>query len=238
MAVVKSAHLLMVIILVAVHGPGCAQDDLGAIQRAADQGDAAAQSKLGGLYYLGQGVPQDYKKAAKWLHIAAAQGNVEAQGQLGMMYHEGQGVPHDNAEAEKFLRKAAEQNDVTAQKNLAIMYTSGDGVPRNIQAAVKWFRRAADQGDAGAQRSLGNMYENGRGVPIDHVQAHMWYSLSAVQGDEDAIKRRDGIARRMTAAQIAQAQEIARKWKPATNGDQLHGQDKGAGAHRGVHDDR
>ena len=33
---------------------------------AAEQGDVAAQSDLGKLYYRGKGVAQDYKEAAKW----------------------------------------------------------------------------------------------------------------------------------------------------------------------------
>jgi uncharacterized protein len=79
---------------------------------------------------------------------------------------------------------------------------------------VKWFRKAADQGNALAQLSLGGMYANGRGVPQDYILAHMWYNLTAAQGDQDAIKNRDLIAGNMTPAQIAEAQRLAREWKP------------------------
>ena len=40
--------------------------------KAADQGDAAAQSKLAWMYYRGQGVPKDYVEAHKWFNLAAA----------------------------------------------------------------------------------------------------------------------------------------------------------------------
>ncbi len=63
------------------------------------------------------------------------------------------------------------------------------------------------------------MYEKGQGVPQDYVQAHMWYNLAASHfapgSDRDrAVKNRDIIAEKMTPAQIAEAQRLAREWKP------------------------
>ena len=42
----------------------------------AEQGSANAQFNLGGMYEYGEGVPQDYKTAAKWYRLAAEQGHV------------------------------------------------------------------------------------------------------------------------------------------------------------------
>ncbi len=58
------------------------------------------------------------------------------------------------------------------------------------------------------------MYRKGEGVPKDYVQAHMWYTLAAAQGDKDAGEFRDLLAEKMTPAQIAEAQRLAREWKP------------------------
>jgi len=58
------------------------------------------------------------------------------------------------------------------------------------------------------------MYRKGQGVPQDYVQAHMWVNLAATQGREDARKARDILAFQMTPAQIAEAQRLAREWKP------------------------
>jgi len=82
--------------------------------------------------------------------------------------------------------------------------------------ALRIFRQLADQGDASAQAKLGVMYYFGWGVPQDYVQAHMWYNLAAAQGQEDARARevRDDLAEKMTPAQIAEAQRLAREWKP------------------------
>ncbi len=67
------------------------------------------------------------------------------------------------------------------------------------------------------------MYYKGRGVPQDYVQAHMWLNLAASrfpQGtDRDmAVKIRDILAAKMTPAQIAEAQRLAREWKPKKEG--------------------
>jgi hypothetical protein len=58
------------------------------------------------------------------------------------------------------------------------------------------------------------MYGNGRGVPQDYVAAHMWFNLSAAQGNANAAENRNNVAARMTPAQIAEAQRLARDWTP------------------------
>jgi uncharacterized protein len=110
----------------------------------------------------------------------------------------------------------ADQGNASAQFRLGKMYHDGIGVPKNDAEAVRWYRLAADQGNASAQFLLGHMYLKGMGVPQDYVIAEMWFNLAAVGGDEEAIKYRDMIAPRLTPAQIAEAQKLAREWKPTT----------------------
>ena len=137
------------------------------------------------------------------------------------MFENGLGVPQDDAEAVTWYRKAGEQGYAAAQYLLGVMYDNGQGVPQDYAAAVTWYRKAADQGEAKAQAILGIMYENGRGVPQDYVQAHKWYDLAAAhfpRSDSEsrvkAVKNRDSVAPKMTPAQIAEAQRLAREWKP------------------------
>ena len=85
---------------------------------------------------------------------------------------------------------------------------------RDYATALRLIRPLAEQGDANAQYNLGVFYDNGLGVPQDKVRAYMWFNLSAAQGREGAAAFRDLIARRMTPAQIAEAQRLAREWKP------------------------
>ena len=51
-------------------------------------------------------------------------------------------------------------------------------------------------------------------MPQNYVSAYMWFNLAAAHGDEEAAKRRDKLAEGMTPAQIAEAQKLAREWKP------------------------
>jgi TPR repeat protein len=80
--------------------------------------------------------------------------------------------------------------------------------------ALFWFSRAAEQGNVQAFAKLGWMYAQGRGVLQDFIQAHMWYNLAAVQGEPRAAEARDALTKEMTPAQIAEAQRLAREWKP------------------------
>jgi TPR repeat protein len=89
---------------------------------------------------------------------------------------------------------------------------------RDYATAVRLIRPLAEQGDASAQYKLGVFYDNGLGVPQDHISAYMWLNLSAAQGRDGAAAFRDLIARRMTPAQIAEAQKLAREWKPTKPG--------------------
>jgi TPR repeat protein len=161
----------------------------------------------------------DYAKAAKWYQLAAEQGEAYAQLNLGMMYYRGEGVPQVYKEAVKWYRMSAKQGNANAQYFLGVMYDNGQGVPQNYKEVVKWWRLAAERGNATAQYSLGGMYEHGQGVPQDYVLAYMWTNIAAVNAMEwlDAsefqkiVNYRDSIAKKMTAQQIGNAQELARK---------------------------
>jgi len=155
----------------------------------------------------------DYATALPIFQHLADQGHAKAQFNLGVMYRNGQGVPQDNAAAARWYRKAANQGHAKAQFNLGIMYRNGQGVPQDNAAAARWYRKAADQGNARAQTNLGFMYGKGHGVTQDYVQAYMWYILAA-QGEKDTGELRDGLAKQKTPAQIAEAQKLAREWKP------------------------
>jgi uncharacterized protein len=121
----------------------------------------------------------------------------------------------DYAFALRIIRPLADQGIAGAQQALGAMYLEGfDGSP-DAAAAVSWFRKAADQGHALAQYGLGAVYYDGRGAPQDYVLAHMWFNLAAATGMVDsAAGDRDMVAAKMTPAQIAEAQKLAREWKP------------------------
>ncbi len=141
----------------------------------------------------------------------AEQGLADAQFTLGMMYAQGQGVAQDYPEAARWYRRAAEQGDPRAQFSLGAFYDNGQGVTRDYAEAARWYRRAAEQGNPRAQNNLGLMYELGHGVVEDYIQAHVWFSLAATQGLTAAEKNRTRLEKKMTLAQILEAQILARE---------------------------
>ena len=112
-----------------------------------------------------------------------------------------------------WYRLAADQGYAVAQSNLGFMYANGQGVPQNHAEAVRWYRLAADQGNALAQYNLGIMYDSGDGVPENDIEAYKWLALAAAQ-QGDFAGAQDAVRRRMTPAQIAEAQKLAAEWKP------------------------
>jgi len=159
----------------------------------------------------------DYATALREFRPLAEQGLAEAQYNLGNMYRTGRGVPQDYAEAERWYRRAVEQGNPSAQFNLGVKYYNS--LPQDYAEAAKWLRRAAEQGFAWAQTNLGLMFDNGQGVAQDYVQAHLWLNLGTsrmLPGEirNIAVRSRDRVEKRMTPGQGAEAQRLAREWKP------------------------
>ena len=101
----------------------------------------------------------------------------------------------------------------------------------NYVIAMKWWHRAADRGNASAQMKLAYFYGEGRGgTPADYT--YKWYDIAAsivgakIDGlpvaashngekdNSDQLWYRDQVAKHMTPEQIAEAQRLAREWKP------------------------
>ncbi|NLT49267.1 MAG: sel1 repeat family protein [Clostridiales bacterium] len=131
-------------ILSAVKAEGSPNDYLSELRIKAKQGDADAQSRLGGMYYIGIGLPRDYAEAAKWFRMAAEQGDADAQFNLAVMYNNGLGVPEDHAEAFKWCRMAAEQGHALSQFSLDGSYTFGCGVPQDDSGYYENYEREKD----------------------------------------------------------------------------------------------
>lgn len=149
-------------------------------------GDADAQLNMGGVFFKGQDVEQDYAEGAEWFRLAARQRHPQAQFNLGMMYDLGLGTAQNHTEAVKWYRLAADQGLALAQLNLGVAYATGQGVVKNELDAARWLRLAANQGEAQAQFNLAVMYANGQGVEQNFTEAYRWAKLASAQGHETA----------------------------------------------------
>ena len=147
---------------------------------------------------------------------AAEQGDPEAQVRLGDLYQRGDGVPENDAEAVAWYLRAAGQGYADAQFRLGSVYGNGRGVPLDYAESLAWFHRAAEQGHDAAQWMLGTTYSWGlRGAPRDEVAAYMWLHLALSQNDKHDRSPLDRLEARMSSAQIAEAQRLAREWRAA-----------------------
>ena len=108
------------------------------LKKAADRGDADAQSELGTLLVA----VQAYREAISWFQKAADQGQVSAQNSLAAMYENGQGVPQNYEQAALLYRKAAGNGDARAMFNIGLMNFKGHGVPTDFVQAEMWFNLA------------------------------------------------------------------------------------------------
>ena len=144
---------------------------------------------------------------------------------LAQLYDAGRGVQENDAEAARLYQTAAEHGHIGAQVNLGRMYRDGRGVTQDDAEAVRWYRTAADRGHPFAQFNLALMYQLGSGVTQSNVTAHMWYVLASdgLSGDKRevamaahmrAVESLGRIEQRMGPTEIAEAQQLAREWKP------------------------
>lgn len=126
------------------------------IRPLAQAGNADAEHLLGLMYYMGRGVPQDYKQALEWHRKAAQKGKADAQYVVGAMYYTGNAVIQDHKQAVSWFRKAAEQGHPDAQQVLGLMYRYHiGGMPQdNVIAYMLWNLAAANGSvNAAEQRS-------------------------------------------------------------------------------------
>lgn len=158
-------------------------------RRAADQGFALAQYKLGVSYRHGRGVPVDINEATKWYRRLGEQGLIFSQDALCKMYAYGSGVRQDYSEAVMWCHKAAEQGSASAQFELGLRYAYGEGIPQDYVKAVKWYKMSAEQGDSSAPLFLGNVYYEMR----NFVEAVKWYRQAADRGDVSAQSHLGGM---------------------------------------------
>ena len=115
----------------------------------------------------------------------------------------------------RLFRSLADQGNTVAQQRVGLMYESGQSVQRDYAEAVKWYIAVlltkAPQVRGGFLHQCMKLAQAYRRTTSKHTCGA---TLSAAQGFQLAKYRRAELERLMTPAQIAQAQKLAREWKP------------------------
>lgn len=185
-----------------------------ALRDKAEGGDLAAQFNLGIRFADGGDGPRDLKSAAQWYDKAARQGLATAQYRLAILYEKGGGVNRDLARVQALYLAAAEQGNVRAMHNLAVLAAEGlDGPPDYATAAV-WFGKAAEFDVRDSQFNFAVLLARGLGLAQDFARSYTWFAIVAAKGDAEAAAKRDEVAIRLTASDLAAAKMAAETFRP------------------------
>src|SRR5271166_6246513 len=104
-------------------------------RKAADMGNAEAQTRLAEALFDGRGVARDPAGSRAWLEKAALQGNARAECELGVMLTSGLDIAQDRANGLQYLQSAARLGDGYAEDYLGQLAESGStGDPSSSEA--------------------------------------------------------------------------------------------------------
>jgi TonB family protein len=155
------------------------------LRKAAEQGHARAQERLGSLL-----MADSPAEAESWLRKAAEQGGASAQFALSLLQQR-----QGSDESSLWLMKATGQGYAPAQRHTARGLLTAN---TELERAVGLLQMAVDKQDRGAQYLLGQCYEEGKGVPQDLKKAMELYERASAGGVNEArvaIARLRSVAR-------------------------------------------
>jgi TPR repeat protein len=157
------------------------KEALGLIEKAAELGDAEAQSEIADVFRT----QNDLETALYWEKKAAEQGYPKAQNNVAYHYQNGLGTPVDPGQQFYWYKKAAENGFTESIHSLAVCYLVGVGTAQNLNEGVAWLKRAVADGHAAAKRRLGAAYIEGvGGLAPDAEKGWALLREAADSGDE------------------------------------------------------
>ena len=142
---------------------GAPQDDARAAYwygRAAAQGLAPAQYRLGTLYERGRGVARDLDAALGWYERSAGLGNVKAMHNAAVLAASKDGREPDYVKAYKWFSLGAAHGLKDSQFNLAVLLERGLGTKANPKEALFWYSVAASQNDPDAAKRASTLVKS------------------------------------------------------------------------------
>jgi len=151
-------------------------------------GSREAQFRMGWRYREGDGVSQDFSRAALFFEKAAKSGSARAQYDLGILQYYGLGVPETNrGEPSPWLEEAARQDYAPAVTMLALIARRDE---HDSPKAMELWRRAALLGDPFAEYLLGTAYLELSSHPADRTEAESERNLMLALFWLEKAKRR------------------------------------------------
>ncbi len=171
------------------------EEAMEAFQYAADNGVAAAQTKLGDYHLFGIGpLRRDPETAVGYFEAGAEAGDPPALMTLGLLHRIGMGVPRDNAQMIDLMAQAAEGGYHFAQFRLGQIYLTGEGFPGgadtslgipNREEAARLLALAAEQGNIEAVLELAKLHSEVDGPGTGDPDAQYRWTQAAVEAGLD-----------------------------------------------------
>jgi len=173
---------------------------------------------MGVRFLSGTGVKRAPDLAIRFFEKAVDYNSPFAAYQLASQYEKGVGVARDVQKSLTLYEQAANAGHVKAMHNLGVLIAAGGvGGKPDYGKAIEWFQKAADHGLKDSQYNLGLLLAHGLGGPQDRVEAYKWFDLASQQNDAESLRKRDMVAKKMSATDIALARVRASQWRAKTS---------------------
>lgn len=129
--------------------PAIAQKIVSCYETCIDAGNLTAALNLGAMYYGGEFIPRDFRKAIKYYEQATESDDDETQirawNNLGYCYYYGRDIPVDDEKAFNCYMRAAIRRDANALYKIGDMYRYGRYVAKDEQLALIFYEQALDE---------------------------------------------------------------------------------------------
>ena len=163
------------------------EEELAALIKRAEAGDAEAQCDLGCFYRMQADMKLEHLRNT----ILSGSPNMRAPYNIGEKPPFFAFVEEDRRNAFEWFQKSAEQGNADAVYNLSLCYNRGEGTATHLTKARELLQKAAELGHLEAQYDLGMLYYHGVKkpnvqtfeIPQNPELAVKWLTKAAEQGD-------------------------------------------------------
>jgi TPR repeat protein len=153
--------------------------------KAAEMGNAEAQTRFAEALFDGRGVARDPARSRAWLEKAARQNYARAECDLGVMLTSGLDIAQDLSSGLRYLQSAASRGDAYAEDYLGQFAEMGLISDPSPSEAYMHYLKASEMGSAWGTYNIARMHERGIGVTKNPTEALRWYmKVASIEGPD------------------------------------------------------
>jgi len=191
--IILSTLLVFSLPVVSAAESNCAQsecnEEIIQLTKFAKHGSPHAMAMLGVFYFHGEGIKQDYKKAANWLQHASKKDSAQARYYLSLMYRDGLYYKQDIEKANWYLTRSSNGGFVLALVDKGVesyLAAQANSSPEKYIQAYQYFEKAAALNSTKASYLLAKMTEQGLGTSKDTDKASSLFAQAASKDYRDS----------------------------------------------------